>query len=144
VAHISDHDLFQSWLMDMDDAIDRFINSTPPDISKQMDGTASSLDAMEAHLLSIYPNPAQVRALDQAIFVDGAARYLGEIYRIGTDSKWTLDLKNEDAVFYRIPALRGGSLKAPLCPMTTISACTERRTGTFFSTIFKNVCKQVA
>jgi hypothetical protein len=138
----SERERFQHWLMAMDDAIDRFITLMPPDTKKLMDGTPSSLDALEAQLLSNFVSPAQVRAPDQTKFVDGAARYLGEIYRIGSQSQWTLDLENKDAVFYRIPALRGGFLKAPLCPLTTISACTDRRTGTFLSTIFKNVCKQ--
>jgi hypothetical protein len=135
----SGFDQFQIWLTEMDDAIARFTASVPSDVRQKLDGTDASLNALEQWLLSNYASPAQAVSKSQSATVDGAARYFGEIIGLATNSKWLIDLEDADSAFFRIPVLKGGTLKAPLCPLTTITASTDRRTGKFLSTILNNV-----
>lgn len=136
---MSSRDKFQFWLMDMDDAIKRFVESAPPNVQRKLDGSDESLTALEQWAMASYASPAQASSASQSTAVDGAARYFGEIVRVRTNSKWVIDLENAGSVFYGIPVLKGGTLKTPLCPLTTITASTDRRTGTFFLTILNNI-----
>jgi hypothetical protein len=133
-------DRFQYWLMEMDTAIKQFLNSLPTEVQRGLASSdETSLPLLEHFILSKYPNPRAAVAPSESVFLDGAARFLGEIFRTKTNAKWTIESGNSDAVFFGIPTLNGGSLQAPLCPLTMISAATDRRTGTYFSTILKNV-----
>lgn len=136
---VSSRDKFQLWLMDMDTAIERFVESAPSNVQQQLDGSDGSLVALEQWVLASYESPAHASEMSHSAAVDGAARYFGEIVRVATSSKWFLDLENASSAFYGMPVLKGGDLRAPLCPLTTITASTDRRTGTFFSTILNNV-----
>jgi hypothetical protein len=136
----SKQEQFQHWLMDMDDAIQRFIDSLPLDARSKLDGTDVSLEAVEAWLLTQYTSPRDAAAADQATFVDGAARYVGEIFRRRTGSKWGIKFTDPKDVFFGLPTLTGGSIGAtPICPLTMVTASTDRRTGNYFATILKNV-----
>jgi hypothetical protein len=139
MSDVSKRDRFQYWLAEMDDAIERLVNSAPSGMREKLDGSDESLSALEQWVLSKYANPSEASAASEAVFVDGAARYVGEVLRNRTGSKWGIDLENSKDVFYGIPTLRGGSLKVPLCPLTTVTASTDRRTGSYFSTILRNV-----
>lgn len=134
-------DKFQLWLMDMDAAIGQLVKSAPSNLQHELDGSDGSLVALEQWVLTSYENPMQASAMAHSTAVDGAARYFGEIVRVATSSKWFLDLENATFAFYGIPVLKGGNLKTALCPLTTITASTDRRTGTFLSTILENVRK---
>lgn len=138
---MSSKEKFQLWLMDMDDAIKRFVEAVPANLQRSLNGSDESLSALEQWVLTIYANPAQATLVSESTAVDGAARYFGEIVRVRTNSKWAIELENAQSAFYGIPVLKGGTLKTTLCPLTTITASTERRTGTFFATILDNVRK---
>ena len=134
---------FQFWLMEMDDAIKRFIESAPPNLQQRLDGSDESLAALEQWVLTSYASPAEASAMSESTALDGAARYFGEVVRVATSSKWAINLENAESAFYGIPVLKGGTLKTVLCPLTTITASTDRRTGTFFSTILNNIRKSL-
>ncbi len=130
---------FASWLLEMDNTIAKFVQSSPPEIRKKLDGSDESLGIVEQWILSRFDSPKEASATEAAYFVDGAARYIGEILRKNTKSKWIIELENPKDVFFGIPTLRGGMLKAPLCPLTTVTASTDRRTGMYFDTILRNI-----
>lgn len=88
-------------------------------------------------LLEKYLSPKETRPSSESAFLDGAARYYGEILRKGTGSKWELQLDDRNSVFYGIPVLHGGKIDAvPICPLTNITALLDRRTGTFLKNIY--------
>ncbi len=62
-------DDFQYWLMDMDDALDRFKAQFPKEVKKQLDFSPASLDVLEALILDKYPDPKAMRPLDQSQWV---------------------------------------------------------------------------
>lgn len=133
---------FQYWLADMDDAIDRFVQAAPDAARSRLDLSAESLDALEALVLARYKTPADTKPADQAAFLDGAARYFGEVLRRGTDSSWTIRHDDPAHAFHGLPILKGGKLgEMPCCPLTTVTAATDRRTGHYFSTIFRNMTR---
>ena len=140
MSDYSSNDRFQFWLMDMDDAIDRFVQSAPEDFRHRLDRTPASLDALEEWVLARYKSPTDTKSAEEAVFLDGAARYLGEVLRTGTASKWTIRFDDPKYVFHGLPILKGGKLgEMPCCPLTTVTAATDRRTGRYFSTILRNV-----
>jgi hypothetical protein len=142
MSDYSDKDRFQFWLMDMDDAIERFIQSLPPDARIRLNGRDDSLDALEALVLERYKSPGDTKDSKESVFLDGAARYLGEILRLGTGSQWTIRFDDPKYVFHGLPILKGGKLgDMPCCPLTTVTASTDRRTGHYFSTILKNLSR---
>jgi len=140
MSDYSSDERFQFWLMEMDDAIDRFVQSAPPELRKQLDRSAPSLDVLEEWVLARYKSLADTRAAQEAQFLDGAARYVGEVLRVNTDSKWTIRFDDPKYAFNGLPVLKGGKLgEVPCCPLTTVTAATDRRTGRYFSTILRNV-----
>jgi hypothetical protein len=134
-----DTELFQYWLAHMDDALDAFVASAPEPIRHQLDNSPASLDALEAWLLLRYGIIAEAKKPSEAQFIDGAARYVGEIFRVRTGSKWMLENGDPNFVFFGVPILHGGAFaRMPACPMTMVTASLDRRTGRYLSTILAN------
>jgi hypothetical protein len=129
-------DQFQTWLTHMDDAIEAFVASAEEPLRRQLDGTPASLDKLEAWLLSRYASVADNRPASEAMFIRGAARYLGEILHIATGSKWTIENRDKKFVYFGLPILHDGKFgQTPACPMTMVTASLDRRTGRYLSTI---------
>ena len=140
MSDYSSDDRFQFWLMEMDDAIDRFVQSAPTELRERLDRSAASLDVLEDWVLARYKSPADTRPAHEAQFLDGAARYLGEVLRVNTGSRWTIRFDDPKFAFHGLPILKGGKLaEVPCCPLTTVTAATDRRTGRYFSTILRSV-----
>jgi len=131
------HDQFQYWLAYMDEALEAFLDSLPEQCKRKLDGSAASLVHLEQMLLEKYPSLSEARHSSEKAFLDGAARYYGEILRQGTNSKWELQLDDKDSVFYGVPVLNGGRIEAvPICPLTNITALLSRRTGDFLKNAY--------
>jgi len=132
-------DQFQIWLIEMDNALERFIASAPHEVAARLDHSAESLDVMESWALSRYESPQDIRPATETAFHDGAARYVGEIFRKRTGSMWSLDESDPKHLNFGVPALTGGNLKVGMAPLTLITALLDRRTGTYLSTILRSV-----
>jgi hypothetical protein len=135
----SESDGFQMWLQDMDDAIDRFLAKLAPHCVERLDGRPRSLTDLEALVLASYGTPEDLLREDAAEFHDGAARYVGEIFRRGTGSRWCIELADKKKLYAGLPTLTGGSLQVALCPLTMLTTALDRRTGKHLRTIFQNV-----
>jgi hypothetical protein len=139
---ITSEELFQSWLAHMDDAIDAFMLTVPEPIRSQLDGSPDSLDLLEAWLLSRYSTISESKKPTESQVMDGATRFVGEIFRIATGSKWALEVRDPKALYFKLPILRGGRFdRMPECPMSLVSASLDRRTGRYLSSILKNVLR---
>jgi hypothetical protein len=51
-------------------------------------------DALEAWLLEQCPCPEALMARSESKVLDGAARYIGEAFRMTVGGRWTIDLEN--------------------------------------------------
>lgn len=131
---------FQYWLAYMDEAIDAFLAGLPESQRAALDHTAGSLNSLEQLLLARYPSPSEAQPPEQAKFLDGAARYFGEVLRKGTGAKWELRTSEPKSVFYGLPILFGGKIASvPICPLTSVTASLDRRTGAFLKKIYDNM-----
>jgi hypothetical protein len=136
-------DDFEVWLMDMDDAIDRFLDQVPPDVRLRLDFSAESLDVLEAWLLQRYPTLDALLEESEKNILDGAARYVGQTLREHLGGRWDIALEDPQDVNYRLPILTGfqGQYSA-LSPVTLVTAASDRRSGTYLRTVLQNIEKR--
>ena len=136
-------DQFQHWLMDMDDAIARFLATMPDADTQKLDFSADSLKAIEALALRAYAGIDELKKPSEAVAVDAMARYVGETFRRHLGGKWFIDFADQKNAFYGLPQLKDmRGQTAQICPMTLVSAATDRRKGDFIHTVFQNLEKR--
>lgn len=134
---------FEIWLADMDDALDRFFATLPPDLRSKLDYSPASLDALEAWILERYRDTKSILDRRESTVVDGLARYIGETFRKTIGGHWDIELDNPKDVYYGLPQLTGfGPRPTPECPSSLATAATSRRTGNYLSTILENMRKR--
>jgi hypothetical protein len=123
---------FENW---MNEEIALLVEHVPG-----LDGSPTSLDRLESWLLSRYASVADARPESEAITIGRAARYLGEVFRKHTGSKWAIENRDPKYMFRGFPVLVGGTLGSmPDCPRSIVTASLDRRTGHYFSSILSNV-----
>jgi hypothetical protein len=124
----SARDLFEYWLIDMDDAIERVLERLPRDVAEKMDYSANSLDAIERYLLDKYGNSKEALKKSEAQLIDAMARYVGEVFRKKLGGKWDIELNDKDNVFYDIPQLVGmKNQTTQIAPLTLVTSSLSRR-----------------
>ena len=128
-------DDFDFWISDMNVALESFFNELPANVRAALDESPESLDALEAWILERYPDSAHMIAADQASNVDGASRYIGEVFRKAHGGHWDIDLDHQESLFFSLPFLTGGS--TPIAPHSLATATADRRTGTFLRTVLE-------
>jgi hypothetical protein len=134
---------FEYWLADMDDALDRFLQSLPAGVSSQLDYSIDSLNALEAWILTTYADSKDMLVEGQTANLNGAARYIGEAMRKILGGHWDIDLKNKNNVYFGLPVITGFSPQpTPQCPMTLATATASRRDGRFLATVFANLIRR--
>jgi len=139
-----EEELFENWLAHMDDALAEFIARLPPALKAALDFAPASLDRLEAFLLERYPNLEAIKAAPQPD-LDGAARYVGEVFRRNIGGRWRMRTDDPKYVYAGLPELTFSATKdTPVCPITLVSASLDRRTGVFISTVFSNSAKRIA
>ncbi|BEU95396.1 hypothetical protein ACDW_11010 [Acidovorax sp. DW039] len=130
---------FQIWLMDMDEAIERFQRLLPSELQGQLDYSPESLGVVESFGLAKYSTVGQALEQSEAAIVDGMARHVGEVFRRRLGGKWVIDYSDKNNVFYALPQLVGmAGQKTQCCPLTLVTASLDRRTGRFIRLVFDN------
>jgi hypothetical protein len=133
-------DDFEEWLMDMDDAIDRFLDQVPANIRAQLDFSPASLDVLEAWLLQRYPSVDALLSEREKDILDGAARYVGQTFREQLGGHWDIVLDDPQDANYRLPILTGFKGEySTQSPVTLVTAATDRRTGSYLCTVLHNI-----
>jgi hypothetical protein len=137
-------DLFEHWLAHMDDALAEFLARVPPGLKAALDFGPASLDRLEAFLLERYPSVQAIKA-DPEPYLDGAARYVGEVFRRHIGGRWRMRMDDPKYVYAGLPELTFSASKdTPVCPITLVSASLDRRTGVFISGVFDRSAKRIA
>lgn len=82
---------------------------------------------------------------DQNQLVNGAACYIGEIFRKALGGRWDIELGDPDYVYFGVPILRGlgGSTNESECPLSLATASADRRTGNYLRTVLENQIKRL-
>lgn len=136
-------DSFEMWLADMDDALDRFIQSVDPGTARLLDYSPSSLAPLEKWILERYSTPDAMLAPPESRTIDGIARYVGETIRKEIGGRWEMRMDDPKYAYYGLPQLTGFWDKpTPLCPATMATALVDRRTGTFLANVLASYQKQ--
>lgn len=131
---INQRDLFEYWLIHMDDALETFKASLPPPLALCLDLSIDSLDPLEQHYLTEFSSTDDALRQVARTAVDGYARYVGEVLRTLLNTKWDLCLAGPKHAFYGLPTIKDHQL----CPLALVTAAADRRTGRFWSTIANN------
>ena len=128
---------FQDWLAHMDDALEAFLARLPAEVRERLDGSPESLGVLEPWLLERYPTMDAILEDEEASHLDGAARYVGEVFRKALGGHWRLRLNDPKYVFHGLPELWFLEEKdTPDAPHTLVTASLDRRTGKYLSLVF--------
>jgi hypothetical protein len=139
-----DQDLFENWLAHMDDALAEFARRLPVALKDRLDYTPASLDHLEAFLLERYPGAQAIKA-DPEPYLDGAARYVGEVFRRSIGGRWRIRTDDPTYVYAGLPELTFVEGRdTPACPLMLVTTSLARRTGTFLSTVMQNQAAIIA
>jgi hypothetical protein len=134
---------FEYWLADMDDALDRFLQSLPADASSRLDYSIDSLNVLEAWILANYADSNEMLAAGQTANLNGAARYIGETMRRILGGHWDVDLTKKNNVYFGLPVITGfSSPPMPQSPLMLATATASRRKGDFLATVFANLVQR--
>lgn len=145
MANSALRDHFEDWLVDMDDAIDRFLETLPEDLSERLDFSPEALDVLEAWLLERYPSVDAALAETEKETLDGAARYVGETFRRALGGRWDIELDDPNDVNYRLPVLTGFQGEySKQSPVTLVTAAVDRRSGNYLRAVLANIKRRAA
>ena len=138
-----EQDQFESWLAHMDDALAEFVARLPTALQGALDYAPASLARLEAFLIDRYASVDAIKA-DREPYLDGAARYVGEVFRRHIGGRWRLRDDDPKYVYAGLPELTFVAARdTPVCPLTLVSASLDRRTGKFITTVFENTSKRI-
>ena len=128
---------FQNWLTHRDDALDAFLAQLPMEIRERLDGSPESLDALEAWLLERYSTMLSILEDGEEPHLDGAARYIGEVFCSALGGHWHLCLDDPKYVYHGIPELWFLEEKdTPVAPLALVTTSLDRRTGKHLTLVF--------
>jgi hypothetical protein len=135
---------FESWLVDMDDALERFLDALPGEVSERLDYSPASLDVLEGWILDRYQSTDHMLPSSEATTVDGVARYIGETFRKAIGGRWSIRLDDPEYVFCGLPEIIGYSDKpTSLCPCSLATASADRRSGKYLSGVLASYIRDL-
>jgi hypothetical protein len=136
---LTTRDDFEYWIVDMDDALNRFMQILPEPLREKLNYSPASLDYLEAWILDCYPNTSAMLENSQSQIVDGAARYIGETFRRAIGGYWDIRLDDPNTAFFGVPILIGFEERStPIAPLALATASADRRTGNFIRSVLEN------
>lgn len=136
----SDQDRFEIWLMEMESAIQSFLESAPESVASRLDFSNESLSAIESWIMALYEGPGEIMRPEDSHVHDGAARYIGQTFRRVLGGVWKIDFSDSENVFFGVPQISGMSgQKSQFCPHALVTSLLDRRKGNYLVTIFNNM-----
>lgn len=130
---------FEMWVTDMPDMLEEFRQLVAPQALAKLDGTPESLRHLEGWLLERYATVEDVMQDPVVERLDGAARYVGEVFRTNLGGTWQISFESEKDINYGMPVIDGfPGQETPLSPHRLVTTSVDRRTGKFLSTVFAN------
>jgi hypothetical protein len=132
---------FDEWLTFMDDRLEQLFSESPSHITSLLDYSPKSLTVLENWLMSLYKSPDEIPDTDK-YFIDKVSCYVGETFRKNIGAKWTIDLTNQEDVYYGLPVIEREGKAPDCCPLALVTACLDRRRGTYMETILNNTLEE--
>src|SRR4051812_50181488 len=129
----------------MQTELDRFEAALPKPVADALDESPASLDVLEAWLLEHYPSTEALMEPGEAEILDGAARYVGETFLGQLGGRWSISADDPKDANYKLPIITGFKGEfSQLSPVTMVTAAADRRSGTYLSTILRNIQRRAA
>jgi hypothetical protein len=133
VMRLHSNQEFQTWLANDLEVRDELYEM----MGGELEPDEASLDTLEAFLLDRYRDPDQALRLSERGILDAAARHIGLVMLLSIDgAEWTIDLTNEDNVYYRLPIIRFSD-GAQACPLALVTAALDRCTGDYLRSVLE-------
>jgi hypothetical protein len=133
-------DKFEVWLADMDDALERFLNTVPSSVGESLDFSPGSLAPLEQWIPDRYPTVESILRPAESQVVDALARYVGETFRRSLNGRWEIRFDDPKYAFYGLPQVTTSSRSpTPIAPITLVSAAAERRSGQFLENVLAGI-----
>ena len=106
----------------------------------ELDFSVASLDAVEALILKRFPKFEDVKKTAAASEINLFSIYVGETIRKNGGGRWGIDYEDEKMAFFSLPVVKGvGAKRVTDCPMTLVTASTDRRRGDYLSSVVRNL-----
>ena len=120
---------FNWWLTCIPDRINELREKAEKEIGGPLDGSLSSLDALEAYLINKFTYDEMI-APENRVFLDQLASYVGDVAEKHLENaEWTINLSDENDVNFNFPVLKfGGNF---FNPFTVITTSLDRKKGDF-------------
>ncbi|MBY5458416.1 hypothetical protein HFO89_18920 [Rhizobium leguminosarum] len=136
-------DLFEVWLIHMDDAIQNLINSLPNELGSRLDYSPESLDSLEAWLLEKYSAVQHALSEQSNPIIDGASRYVGETLRKNLGGTWFINNTDQNLLYVGVPQLQNmRGQRIQISPLAMVTTSLDRRRGTYFRMILANMANR--
>ena len=123
-------DDFQYWLFYMRDELDILLETLPKDVASQLDFSLESLKVLEKCILENFNSLEEMVNRKNVSILDRLARYLGETIRKSAGGEWGIQFTDPTDVYYHKPTISHKKY-GTVCPLTLVTACTDRRKGTY-------------
>ncbi len=128
------------WMSEINEAIDYFLDNLPSEINKQLNYTPESLQVIEIWIHKHCPNTQDILMDKYPEVSDGAARYIGEVFRRNLGGCWDIVLDQPSAKFNSLPIIIGtAEHNYKKCPVTMTTMA--RRSGTYIFNAFQTIAK---
>lgn len=138
------NDDFQLWIFNMDDRLEWLRKTLPAELIGRLDYSVESLALLESWILQRYESIEDIKQATEIQLTDALASYVGETFRKQIGGHWDIDLENKQNAYYGLPVITGFEEKpTPVCPLTLVTASTDRRTGTFISGVLERLVKKL-
>ena len=129
-------DDFEYWLFEMDDKLALLMTHLPEEVSEKLDYSVGSLSVLEKWLLTSYRSVGDVMKESEKKTLDQLSCYVGETIRKNLGGIWNIDQKDKKNAYFRIPVVQRKGIWTE-CPVTMVTAATDRRKGDYMEGIVK-------
>jgi hypothetical protein len=124
-------DVLESWLADMDDALNALLAEVPKPLAAYLDYSIDSLLPLESWILQRFETFDKAIRREAIPTIDRLGRYVGETIRKSIGGDWEIRTDDPDYAYHGMPQVSGRGLTAAECPQTLVTAATDRRTGRY-------------
>lgn len=125
---------FEIWVFEMEDRLEQFVASFPPEIRTALDYSPESLDHLESWLLESYATVDDAAQQSAKVPLDGAARYIGETFRRNLGGTWEIRFDDPSYAYYGVPQLENmPHVLVDVCPLFMATTAIDRRRGDLLS-----------
>ncbi len=126
---------FNKWLSNIPSVTQNLFNRFPDSLKTKL--TNNDFEALLEISEWVLQNVKSIEELkNNPELWNEVSCYIGEVSRKILNGKWTIELENEDYVFFKSPTIES-SVPSPICPMNLVTALLSRQNSSFIPKIIE-------